>query len=680
VDEGRRYRIAEVAVEGASSRADRVLRDRLAAVLDADAPEPDASGDDRARGLALSVPGARPPGGVPAALLPHEFWDPVAWDRAAERLVDDGRAEGFLDAVYLGSSVVLDARAGTARIVLRVKEGPRTTVEAISYEGNAAVSLPELARLTRIAPGEPLAYARVEETRTAIQRAYLARGYLYARVEAREDVDRERHAAAVRFAVSEGPRVRIGRVVVTGNRRTRDAVVRKALSVKEGTAYDPEAFSASQAALLRLGVFRSVSLRVQDAEVPQETKDVAVDLVESPRATLTQGFGFSIANGPRAFLEWAQPNLSGRALELTAIGKVNYPLEVFRPDLAGRTPQQKLEGRADVGLRSQALGIGSYPTSVHTDLIGEIVHRKAYDMKRVSGAAGVDVARTSHVRLAAQYEIEVDDIRKSEGASGFLTQADVERLRFDEGITTLHALRPAVTLDWRDNPAHPRDGWFATAAAEYAHSIGAPGDRVLLGILPGSDLHTNMVKLSGTASGYLGVGSGTVVALSVRGGRVYPLDDRSRTGIPRRFFMGGANTMRGYAEDEMIPQDVRAVLAGQARACGASVTGVGCTQNGALVMAGGHPVSEGAEVYLLGKAEIRQQLRGSLEAGVFADLGNLWLDPQNFRLLDLRPNVGVGLRFVTPIGPAVLDLGFNVAPDHAINERTAALHFTVGLF
>jgi outer membrane translocation and assembly module TamA len=97
-------------------------------------------------------------------------------------------------------------------------------------------------------------------------------------------------------------------------------------------------------------------------------------------------------------------------------------------------------------------------------------------------------------------------------------------------------------------------------------------------------------------------------------------------------------------------------------------------------MAGGHPVSEGAEVYLLGKAEIRQQLRGSLEAGVFADLGNLWLDPQNFRLLDLRPNVGVGLRFVTPIGPAVLDLGFNVAPDHAINERTAALHFTVGLF
>jgi outer membrane protein assembly factor BamA len=65
---------------------------------------------------------------------------------------------------------------------------------------------------------------------------------------------------------------------------------------------------------------------------------------------------------------------------------------------------------------------------------------------------------------------------------------------------------------------------------------------------------------------------------------------------------------------------------------------------------------------------------------VFADVGNLWLDPEAFRLVDLRANVGFGLRFVTPIGPAVLDAGFNLDPDEEINERTAALHFTVGVF
>jgi len=175
-------------------------------------------------------------------------------------------------------------------------------------------------------------------------------------------------------------------------------------------------------------------------------------------------------------------------------------------------------------------------------------------------------------------------------------------------------------------------------------------------------------------------GSGTVVALSLRGGQVFPLDGRSRTVLPRRFFLGGATTMRGYAEEEMIPQDVRGVLAAEARLCAVSLSGVGCTERGRRIASGERPVSEGGEAFVLAKAELRLRLRGSLEAGVFADLGNVWLDPREYRLLDLRANAGLGLRFVTPIGPAVVDVGFNVDPDRAINERSMAAHFTIGLF
>jgi outer membrane protein assembly complex protein YaeT len=680
VDEGRRYRVAGLSVEGASFRSEPWLRERLAALLDEDAPEPDDGDGDRARALSLSVPGARAERPVPPALLPHQTWDDAAWDRAAERLVDGYRAEGFLEAVYLGSTAVLDARRGTAEITLRLREGPRTTVESISFEGNEAVSLAELARSTRLAPGDPLAFERIEETRTAIQREYLLRGHLYARVEAREDVDRERHAAAIRFVVSEGPRVRIGRVLVSGNSRTRRSVVERALAVEEGAVYDPEAFASSQSALLGLGVFRSVSLRLQEPEVPQETKDVAVEVAERPWASLTQGFGFSIANGPRAFLEYARPNLLGRALGLSARAKVNYPLVAFRPDLADKAPVDRIEGRADVGLRSPTYGLFALPASLRTDLISELLHRKAYDLRRGAGVAGVDVGATARVGFSLQYELEVDLIDKVEDTTAYLTQADLERLRFEEGTTTLHAVRPSVTVDFRDNAAHPRSGWFATAALEYARSLGSPEERVLFGLLPGSDYHTNMLKASGTLSGYLGVGSGTVVALSVRGGRVYPLDDESRTVIPRRFFLGGATTMRGFAEEEMIPQDVRGVLAAEARHCLVSLTDVGCTDRGASIVAGQRPVSEGGEAFLLARTELRLRLRGSLEAGLFADVGNVWLDPRVFRILDLRANAGFGLRFVTPIGPAVLDLGFNLDPDHAINERSAALHFTIGLF
>jgi outer membrane protein insertion porin family len=680
VDEGRRYRLGPVRFDGAGFRSEPWLRERLAALLDEDAEPPDDDAADRARSLLLSVPGVRPPRSAPDALAPHAAWDEAAWDRAAERLVDAYRADGFLEAVYLGSVLVLDARRGTADVTVRLREGPRTHVESISFEGNEVVSLPELAREARLAPGDPLAFERVEATRAAILRVYLARGHLYARVEAREDLDRERHVAAVRFVVSEGPRVRIGRIVVAGNRRTRDAVVRRALSVAEGDTYDPEAVARSQAALLRLGVFRSVALRLQDPEVPQETKDVAVELAERPWATLTQGLGFSIANGPRAFVEYGQPNLLGRALELSARAKVNYPIDEFRPDLVGVKPVDRVEGRADVGLRSATLAALGLPAAVRADVIGEILHRRAYDLRRVTGVTGLDLGLTSRVGFSLQYELEVDRIAKSEASAGYLTEADKDRLKFDEGDTTLHALRPSISLDYRDNSVHPHRGWYASGAVEWARSLGGPGDRVLLGALPGSDFHTNMLKAWGTASGYLPVGTGTVVALSLRGGRVFPLDGDSRTIVPRRFFLGGATTMRGFAEEEMIQQDVRGVLAAEARHCAVPGSGVGCTERGERIANGERPVSEGGEAFLLAKAEVRTRLRGGLEGALFADLGNLWLDPRAFRLLDLRANVGVGLRFVTPIGPAAVDVGMNVDPDAALNERTLAPHFTIGLF
>jgi outer membrane protein insertion porin family len=193
-------------------------------------------------------------------------------------------------------------------------------------------------------------------------------------------------------------------------------------------------------------------------------------------------------------------------------------------------------------------------------------------------------------------------------------------------------------------------------------------------------VHTNMLKLSGTLSGYLPIGRASVIALSLRGGRVVPLDRESRTIVPRRFFLGGASSMRGYGEEEMIQQDVRGLLAAEARQCATSLTGAGCTARGRQIAAGQTPVSEGGEAFLLGKAELRLALTPSLETGFFVDLGNLWLDPRQYRLLDLRANVGFGLRFVTPIGPAALDLGFNVQPDSRINEGTFAPHFTIGLF
>ena len=91
-------------------------------------------------------------------------------------------------------------------------------------------------------------------------------------------------------------------------------------------------------------------------------------------------------------------------------------------------------------------------------------------------------------------------------------------------------------------------------------------------------------------------------------------------------------------------------------------------------------MSEGGEAFLLGKLELRLPVSRRVELGLFLDAGNLWLDPQNVDWRRIRPCAGAGARFVTPIGPAALDFGFNLDRDRSVNEALYGVHFTIGLF
>jgi outer membrane protein assembly complex protein YaeT len=675
IEEGRRYRVGEVRFAGAAFHDQRWLRARLLEGLEEEAPD-EAERQDLSRERLELAAGTRVAGEARAPAAPGEAYDEQAWERALSRLVDLYRGEGFLDATLEGVRVDADARRGVVDVLVRLMEGARTTVESIAFEGNAAVALPELARTARLAPGAPLSGEEVAQTRDGILALYAHQGFAYARVEALEELSPDHRTAVVRFRIAEGPRVRIANVVVSGNRHTREDVVRGALALKPGDVYDPEALSRSQTSLLRLGAFRSVGLRLGDPEVPEEKKDLAVELSERPWATLAPGAGFSLADGPRAFLEWNQPNLFGRALDFTARGKVNYPLPEFRQNLS-TDPAQRVEGRADVALHYPRVHFLPFTAGARFDAIVERLHRSAYDLTRGSFVPGIDVPLGDRITLSLSYELEVDHMIRR-GTSEALTRADLERLRLPEGITTLQSFRPTLTLDYRDNAVHPRHGWFATGTADLAHSIASA---LLFGVVPGSDPanFTSMLKLSGGLTGYLPVGSQSAFALSVRAGRVVALEGGSRTIGPKRFFLGGAATMRGYAEDEMLPADYRALVSGQVGACRAA-GGQGCTQAASAVLAGQQLTSEGGEAFALVKAELRLPLSRSTELGLFTDLGNLWLDPTNADYLDLRLNVGAGLRLLTPIGPAAIDVGFNVSPDRLFGERVIAPHFSIGLF
>lgn len=673
VDEGRRYRVRSVLFPGATRKSVAWLRARLDESLEALAPPDDGGPGADAERLAKAS-GSTVARRSRAAVDPRQVWNPAVWDQSALRLVELYRAEGFLEAAHEGTQVALDARAGTADVEVRLREGPRTRVEAVTFEGNRALPAEELSRSVRLSPGEPLAYADVEATRTALLLLYGRRGHLYARITDVEELSADHTRATVRFRIEEGPQVRVGAVVVSGARRTRHDVVRDTLTLHPGDVYDPDAAARSQAALLRLGVFRSVGLRLADPEVPDGTKDLTVEVAERPWRTLAPGIGFSLANGPRAFVELVQPNLFGRALELSARVKVNYPLatlfgEEIRADakeLERKQVLDRVEGRFEAGLHDPRVKLFGIGAGARVDGVAEQLHRVAYNLSRGSVVFGLDFPLSGRITLSLQDELELDRIVKTDAAQT-LTFADVERLRFGDGVTALQSFRPVLALDFRDSSVYPRRGWLATGTADYVHSIA-------------TSVFTHMLKLSGAVSGYLPVGSRSVFALTLRAGRVLPIERGSQTILPKRFYLGGASTMRGYGEEEMIPEDVRGLFLDQVRACASSLSGLGCSAVANQLANGQTLVSQGGEAFVLAKAELRFPLRQGIEMGAFVDAGNLWLDPSQTSFADLRWNFGLGLRFLTPIGPAVLDFGVNASPDSRLGERYLAPHFSIGLF
>ncbi len=689
LDEGRRYRVGTLRFQGQSFRDEAWLRARFLEDL-ADQARPDPPGP-RARLDALATAAGTPPAQGPVApgpVPPGEVYGDADWagkdgqPGAAARLTERYREDGFLSAAVEVARIAVDTAKGLIDVDVRVREGVRTLVESISFEGNAEVPLRDLARQAKLAPGDPLSLTRAEETRLALLDLYARRGFLYARIDGAEDFSPDRKSAALRYRVEEGPQVRVGRVFVAGNRLTREAFVRSAIDLAPGDVYTPDAASRSQAELLRLGVFRSVSLRLGDPDVAEAEKDLTVELVERAWQTLVLGLGFSLADGPRAFVEYGLPNLFGRAVGLAARLKANYPLEAFRPELKTRPVTYRVEGLAGLGLTYPRI-FGLSFTSARLDLIAEHRIPINYELARAAVSAGLDLSRFGPLGVSLNGDVEVDNVLSALSSNSLFDVANPAeaRLLYPLGVTTLFSLRPVLTLDFRDNAAHPRRGWFANAVVEYVHSLGDPGSHVLFGLLPGSATYINMVKVSGGVAGYLPFASRSVLALALRGGQVFPIDSASQTIGPKRFYLGGASTMRGYGEDEMIPQDLRESAAQETKRCAMSLSGLGCSAQLANRVNGGYMLpSAGGQAYALVKAEIRVPIAESVELGFFGDFGNLWLDPRQMSLADLRLNVGFGIRFITPVGPAVLDIGFNTNPDSRINESVLAPHFSIGFF
>ena len=696
VVEGPQVRVERLIFTGNRAVPTPQLRERVLLLLRDNIPRDPASGADPALVERMGVMGTVRGGHTPRTTVePESVFEPVLYARALKQIEDLYRSQGYLS-VRAGPPRLDAIQGNPARteVTIPIKEGDQTLVARILIEGGGDVPASELDAALVLRKGRPFSYLQAEEGRAALTQIFTRRGHLYARVEDEEEFEDAPEGVSrvdVRYRIQPGPVVRVGFVEVVGHRRTIEGLILDLVGLKHGDVLTPESIDRGQQALLRTGLFFSATLTPRNPEVAESEKTLQVQLRERPTKDFQASLGFSLADGPRTSAQWTQGNLLGRNLTFTAVAKADFPFTRWTERVCppGSTdasqcethikypPGIPIERVIDLGISAPRLYPLTNALRAGIDLIHERALRTSYDLTKFSAQASVDLTRRRPLTAGMVYEVGYQDLRVS-----VLSVEDAVRPigRLPPGTMLFGSLRPTALLDLRDDPARPRSGILLQLNGDYQRSF--------TGIETQTDdgrqiVHVNLFKVQGLLAAYVPLPGFASVVLSARAGRVFQLDDQSLTPGDRRFYLGGATTLRGFHEDGLQPQDLIDRSHALVRACETTLTDLACTPKAQILAAGG--TSDGGDQFVSFTAELRLPFTQSLELAMFWDAGNLWQTPVNLfgrdenghRYFVLRHAVGTGLRWLTPIGRMAIDIGFNLAPDALLGEPAWGPYFSI---
>jgi len=526
------------------------------------------------------------------------------WNDDLNAIVGLYQKSGFARMKILGVDNVWDDRGGIVKTI-RIEEGPRYRLREIAFQGNDHFLRPELLALLRNREGAYLDYVGVEADQEAVAAHYRNAGYLDAIVKSEAAFDGGGTDSSLRFEILEGPRYRLGNVVVRGTLLTRGtAVLRESTIPRGGTAGEKDILRFQQA-VYATGLYKSV--RVQRVKRPEEgILDLVFEVEEANFFEVEFGGGYGTDTGFRGLLGAKEKNLDGLGRSLSGQAIVSQKEQKFLGDL--REPwifgnRWKWEG----GLT------GSYQKA----------ERVSFSLRKASLVASINRKLLDRSTLSLQYELSRDDV--FDVAPGAVLSSQ------DQGGLNIAAVRGLVVLDLRDDPFNPKKGTLLSGSAEVA-------------TLPlGSEV--DYYKISGQTSFYFTVfRRGTIVA-SGRAGMARSFGRTSEVPIQKRFFLGGRTTVRGFKEDAL------------------GARGLDGAPTGGNMMANLN-------------TELRVPARYGFIGAIFVDAGSVWFERDPVNGFDLRETAGLGLRYITPVGPIGLDYAWKL--DRRDGESSAEWHFTIG--
>jgi outer membrane protein insertion porin family len=551
------------------------------------------------------------------------------------------RSEGF-SSVKVESRVV--NRGGDIQVSFRVTEGPRDIVNSINIEGADTFAESQFAPGgLKLAAGQPYSQSHVEADRADIISHYLQAGYLTAsfRETAAEVSKTDPHHINVVYHIYEGPKVNAGNVVTLGRVHTQQRLINDDLTaIKPGQPLtESELLIAGSRLYDHTGVFDWAEVDPKRDITTQTSEDVLVKVHEASRNELTYGFGFEVIN-------------RGGSVPSGTVTLPNLPPVGLPPNF--RTSQTSFYGprgtieytRNNVGGKGDSLSVTGFGGRL--DQRGAayyIVPNFMWSQWKSTTSFSVErneenpIFSAQEELASSQIQRALDKAKKDTLSLRYtFSQTDLTRIEIPALVplrdqhVRLSTIAANVTRDTRDNPMDEHKGVLESVELDFnTTKLGSSVD---------------YAKLTAQAAYYKQGFHNIVWANSIRVGLAQPFAN-SYVPLSEEFFTGGGNSLRGFPLDGAGPQ--RQVL----------IVGDGCNPNCSIQVPSG-----GNELLLINsEARIPLPIKKGLSLVTFYDGGNVFPSVGFHDFTSLYSNnVGLGLRYATPVGPIRLDIGHNLNP------------------
>lgn len=530
---------------------------------------------------------------------------------------------GFLSATMSDPVIRFDKNKNMIVDVV-IEEGPQYKIGDVSFVGNTAVSSEELMAHVQPGRGEIFRakkfFGSVEKLRLMIAK----RGYAEARVVPQEKLNLQEGIVDFVVRVVQGEVLYLEKIIVEGNFKTKEKIITREIQIAPGDVIDGEAIDAAKKRLEKLGFFDPGSVMVTLGEgSDSHYRTLVVKVTEGKTGQLQFGGGYSSADGLVGFLSLSKKNFD--------------PTDFFTFTGAG----QSISISAEIGGQKNSASLSwsepyfrDKPISLGLDLHNVFQEREGFDWRRRGGGLSLGHNYGRSGRLNYKYDAEQIQILNvtNVAPSDVQVEANFPIRNFFTRTTT--SVTTSYTHDTRNDYIFPTSGHLFEISNQLA------------GEFFGGNVSFSRPAL--TLIKFKPVFTKHVIAWRGQYSTITNFFDPSNE-IPsvQKFNLGGASSIRGYAERSVQIYSPNQVLIGPGKS------------------------------FALSNLEYRIPLADDKSVSIvgFADVGGVFIDSFTFDLPNLVSGIGAGVRFVTPLGPIRLDYGYGL---NFPSKNRSIVHFSVG--